>query len=214
MKLSDDGEGSDAGDSVSGGAASDSSSSTESADNHSAASHNGGGTRSSGGQAFRRPARPALLKNGNRSQQSSREMQMRRRRSKYAAQHEAKMAAFNSGDEDVGIQVGAGCHAAATARDPWNLPIVPSSQESNPTAAANGPPAAASVYFRRHRDTLIEVNSQPVGFDSSLAAAAVAKSRQMRLNGGGFPRNGGFGASANGEEYFGSSESESDQDLK
>jgi len=56
-----------------------------------------------------------------------------------------------------------------------------------------------SKYFSKQRDSLrdIQVNSQPCGFDKSLAADAVARSRQM------------FQCGAGAEEYFGSSESES-----
>jgi len=60
-----------------------------------------------------------------------------------------------------------------------------------------------SQYLAKKKDSDVQLNSQPVGFDGRLAAAAVAKSRQMRLGG-----TATF--STAGEEYFGSSESETD----
>jgi len=64
-----------------------------------------------------------------------------------------------------------------------------------------------SVYMQRNRDAGIQINTQPSGFNTMLAAAAVAKSRQMR-----FSSSTSF--SATGEEYFGSSESETEDSSK
>ncbi|XP_023322769.1 uncharacterized protein LOC111697112 [Eurytemora carolleeae] len=111
---------------------------------------------------FRRPLRPAALKNGTR--------------------HRSRVHPHTEHRDGTGLLAGL--------------------QKTSEGTERNGADSSlSSVYMNKYRD--VHVNTQPSGFDSRLAAAAVAKSRMMRLSST-------TSQSTAGEEYFGSSESETE----